>query len=87
LSKVFDASLYFYSLPLSLQRESLYVQQRYYDIDYTDTINRQYNETTVGLELDLLFLHNNTIPLKMEWIYNEDVLDREQIRFILGVPF
>jgi len=87
LSKVFDASLYFYSLPLSLQRESLYVKQRFYDIDFTDSVNRQYNESTIGMEFDLLFLHNTTIPLKVEWIYNEDVIDKEQVKFMLGVPF
>ncbi len=87
LEKVFDGSLYFYSFPLSLQRESLYVKQRFYDIDFTESINRQYNESTVGLELDLLFLHNNTIPLRIEWIYNEDVRDKEQIRVMFGLVF
>jgi hypothetical protein len=87
LAKVFDASLYFYSFPLSLQRESLYLKQRFYDIDFTDSVNRQYNESTVGIELDLLFLHNLTVPLNIEWIYNEDVRDREQVRFMFGLGF
>jgi hypothetical protein len=87
LAKVFDGSLYFYSLPLSLQRESIYLKQRRYDIDFTNSFNQQFNETTVGLELDLLFLHNNTIPMSMEWIYNEDMRDREQGRFLFGVNF
>jgi len=87
LAKVFDASLYFYSLPLSLQRESLYVKQRFYDIDFTDSLNRQYNESTIGMEFDLLFLHNNTVPLRVEWIYNEDVIDKEQMRFMFGLAY
>ncbi len=87
LAKVFDGSLYFYSFPLSLQRESFYLKQRLYDIDFTESINRQYNESTVGLELDLLFLHKATIPLNIEWIYNEDVQDKEQIRFMFGAAF
>jgi hypothetical protein len=84
LAKVFDASLYFYSSPLSLQRESIYMKQRFYDIDFTDSINNQYNESTIGMEFDLLFLHNNMIPLNIEWIYNEDVRDKEQVRFMFG---
>ena len=87
LAKVFDGSLYFYSLPLSLQRESIYLKQRFYDIDFSDSENKQYNESTVGVELDLLFLHNNTIPLNIEWIYNKDVRDKEQIRFMVGTAF
>jgi len=87
LAKVFDGSLYFYSLPLSLQRESIYLKQRLYDIDFSDSENKQYNESIVGVELDLLFLHNNTIPLNIEWIYNKDVRDKEQIRFMFGTAF
>ena len=87
LSTVFDGSLYAYSFPLSLQRESLYAKQRLYDIDFTDSENKQYNETTVGVELDLLFLHNNTIPLNIEWIYNTDVRDKEQFRVLFGGSF
>jgi len=87
LAKVFDASLYFYSLPLSLQRESLYVKQRFYDIDFTDSLNRQYSESTVGMEFDLLFLHNSTIPLRVEWIYNKDVREKEQMRFMFGLAY
>ena len=87
LAKVFDGSLYFYSFPLSLQRESLYLKDRFYDIDFTDRENKQYSESILGIELDLLFLHKATIPLNIEWIYNEDVQDKEQIRFMFGVAF
>jgi hypothetical protein len=87
LAKVFDASLYFYSFPLSLQRESIYMKQRFYDIDFTGSINKQYNESTIGMEFDLLFLHNITLPLNLEWIYNEDVKDKEQVRFMFGLGF
>ena len=84
---VFDGSLYAFSSPLSLQRETLYAKQRLYDIDFTDSENKQYNETTLGTELDLLFLHNNTIPLNIEWIYNTDVQDREQVKIIFKGSF
>ena len=87
LTKVFDASLYFYSLPLSLQRESLYVKQRLYDIDFTDNIQQTHAETIVGAEFDLLFLHKLTVPLGVEWIHNKDVLDPNKIRLTVGGSF
>ena len=61
LAKVFDGSLYFYSFPLSLQREALYAKQRHYDIDFTNTVSKSYDETTVGAEFDLLFIHNSQL--------------------------
>ena len=87
LSKVFDGSLYFYSLPLSLQRETLYVKQRRYEIDFTDTLSKSYDETTLGAEFDLLFIHKLVLPLSIEWIYNKDVLESNRVRFLVGVSF
>ena len=87
LKKVFDGSIYNYSLPLSLQRESLYLKQRLYDIDFTDTLNKKYSETIVGLEADLLFLHTIPIPIRLEYLYNPDVQDREQFRVFVGGSF
>ena len=87
LSKVFDASLYSYSFPLSLQRESLYVKQRVYDIDFSDSVNQQYNETVLGLEADLLFLHKIPVPIAIEYLYNPDVEDDSQIRVVFSGEF
>ena len=87
LAKVFDGSLYFYSFPLSLQREALYAKQRRYEIEFTNTVSRSYNETTVGAEFDLLFIHKLEIPLSLEWIYNKDIRDSNQVRLLFGVSF
>jgi len=87
LKKVFDISIYNYSLPLSLQRESIYFKQRLYDIDFTDRIHKKYNESIVGTELDLLLFHNFTLPLNVEYLYNPDVEDTQQVRFFFGSSF
>jgi len=87
LKKVFDGSIYNYSLPLSLQRESVYFKQRLYDIDFTDSINKKYNETVIGLEADVLFLHKLPIPMSLEYLYNPDVQDKEQFRLLFGATF
>lgn len=87
LAKVFDGSLYFFSFPLSLQRESFYAKQRIYDIDFTNSIQRTYYESLVGMELDLLLFHKLAIPLSLEWIHNKDVLDQEKVRVMFGGSF
>ncbi|CAA6827411.1 MAG: Unknown protein [uncultured Sulfurovum sp.] len=87
LAKVFDGSLYFFSFPLSLQRESLYVKQRRYDIDFSDSIQRTYYERIVGTELDLVLFNKLEFPLRLEWINNEDVVDKDKLRVLIGGSF
>ena len=87
LAKVFDGSLYFFSFPLSLQRETLYAKQRVYDIDFSNTIQRTYYESTVGAELDLVFFNQFLMPLSLEWIHNKDVVDQNKFRVLVGGSF
>ena len=68
------------------QRESLYLKQRVYDIDFADE-NKVYTETTLGLESDFVFFNNFVIPLKFELLYNQDVKDQTQFRVLLGGEF
>ena len=86
LYKVFDTPLYFFSFPLSLQRETLYAKHKFYDFDFGSQ-TKQFHETTVGIESDFLLLHKLPIPLKFEWMYNEDVQDKSQFRVMFGTEF
>ena len=86
LYKVFETPLYFYSFPLSLQRETLYLKQRRYEI----ALNHQdlsFDETVAGVESDLLFFHKVPLPLNLELLYNDKVNDDLQFRFLFGVSF
>ncbi|CAA6811510.1 MAG: Unknown protein [uncultured Sulfurovum sp.] len=87
LAKVFDASYYFYSFPLSLQRESLYVKQRIYDIDFSNTLQKTYYERILGTELDLVLLNKLEFPLRLEWVHNKDVRDKDKLKVLVGVNF
>jgi hypothetical protein len=87
LAKVFDGSLYFFSFPLSLQRETLYAKQRVYEIDFSNTTERTYYESTVGTELDLVLFNKLPIPLSLEWIHNKDVVDQNKLRVLFGGSF
>ncbi len=87
LAKVFDGSLYFFSFPLSLQREAIYAKQRVYDIDFTNAIQKTYYESTLGTELDLVFLNQFTLPMSLEWIHNGEVIDEDKVRIFFGGSF
>ncbi len=87
LAKVFDKSFYFFSFPLSLQREAVYAKQRIYDIDFSNTKQRTYYESTLGTELDLVLFNNLEIPLSIEWIHNKDVVEQNKLRVLLGGSF
>jgi len=87
LAKVFDASLYSFSFPLSLQREAIYAKQRIYNIDFSNTLNKTYYETIVGTEFDLVFLNKFEIPLSLEWVHNKDVIEEDRVKVLLGSSF
>jgi hypothetical protein len=84
--KVFDTPLYLFSVPISLQRETIYLKHKLYDFELPNE-NREYSETTVGLESDILFFHKFTVPIKTEWLYNEDSEDKSLFRIMLGGEF
>jgi len=86
LYKVFDTPLYFFSAPISLQRETIYLKQKFYDFELSNE-NREYSQSTVGLESDILFFHNFTVPIKLEWLYNKDSEDKSLFRVMLGGEF
>jgi hypothetical protein len=86
LYKVLDGSLYSFSSPVSLQRETIYAKYRRYNIDLLSE-NIIYNEATLGLESDLLFLNKFSIPIKTELLYNEDIEDSLIFRVMLGGEF
>ena len=86
LYKTVDTPLYFFSAPISLQRETIYLKQKLYDIDFINE-NKKYSESTLGLESDLVFFNNFVMPIKFELLYNPDVADQTQFRVLLGSEF
>jgi hypothetical protein len=96
VKKQFDGRILFFTFPLSLTREALYMKHRYYDIldfaaadDTSDVQNAHtyYNETTVGATLEMLLLNRLSVPLNFEYIYNPDTKERHNFRFYLGSYF
>ena len=83
LYKTIDTPLYFFSFPISLQRESIYAKYKIYDIDFVNK-NKKYNETTLGVENDLVLFNNFTLPIKFEFLYNPDVKDKSLFRVLVS---
>jgi len=91
LLKVFNFSSYFFTFPLSLQRESLYTKYRHYKVsDFADN-KADINEGTLGFTLSTVLLNSFVFPLTFEYIYNDTdtnlVKDKHQFRVMLGASF
>jgi len=89
LSKVFNFSSYFFTFPLSLQRESVYSKYRYYDITNFADEEFQANELVLGTTLSTVFLNSFVTPISFEYIYNDAVFTQESssFRFMIGSTF
>ena len=89
LSKVINLSAYFFTFPLSLQREALYAKYRYYDLqDYAQ--NRySVNEETLGLTFSTVSFNSLSLPISVEYIHNDAsfIEDTEMFRFLIGSSF
>ena len=89
LYRQFDIRALFFTFPLSLTQEGFYAKQRHYvvqDFDQSSAWSAltHYNETTVGLELEILFFNRLPLPLNFEYIYNDHTQERHSFRFELG---
>lgn len=89
LAKVFNFSAYFFTFPLSLQRESLYIRYRYYDILAFDKTKYNTGETTVGGVLSTVVLNSFEFPLTLEYLHNKAdfILEENSYRFLFGYNF
>jgi hypothetical protein len=89
LAKVFNFSSYFFTFPISLQRESFYTKYRHYEIEAYSTTKYKADEITTGLTLSTVFLNSFTLPLSIEYIYSDAdfVKDKNSVRVLLGASF
>ncbi|QFR49352.1 hypothetical protein FJR48_06270 [Sulfurimonas lithotrophica] len=91
LSSVINFSKYYFTFPLSIQRESIYTKYRYYELKSFSQNRYKMNETTIGISLSLVGLNSFAFPLNLEYIYNDGnsrlIEDSGVFRFILEVNF
>jgi len=88
LAKVFDVSAYFFTFPISLQRESFYTKYRRYSLRTYGDNRYDANEVTAGVTLSTVWLNSFVFPLSIEYIHNDlYFVEEETYRFMLGVTF
>ena len=84
--KVLNLDYYSFTIPLSLRRESIYAKFNYYDMTFLNDKSEDFSEYIMGLNLDLLFLHSNPIPLSFEYIYNDKLEETSRFRVLFDLP-
>lgn len=89
LNKVINLSSYWFTFPVSMQREALYMKYRYYDMQYYDEKRYNFSEITAGLALSTVMLNKGVVPMNFEYIYNDSsfILDDYRFRFTIGLSF
>ena len=91
-SKVLNFSSYWFTFPISLQRESIYTKYRYYDLKkFDETLESvKVNEIMAGLRFDLVFLNSAVMPISFEYYHNDNdqiAKDEHQFKFLIGSSF
>ncbi len=89
VKKVFNFSAYYFTFPISLRREALYLGYNRYEITDFASSKIGVNESTIGLELDTMWLNNIAIPINLEYIYTDDktIADSSVFRIQAGIIF
>jgi hypothetical protein len=87
IKKQFDFYKYFFTFPISLRREAVYLDYNFYQIKDFQDKNTDVNEFIVGLRFDLLILNRAPIPISVEYINNDKAEDREKYRLIFNLDF
>ncbi len=96
IHSVFNGGMYFFSFPLSLQREALFGGYHYYHLKSIGAnVTQKIHEAYAGVRLDTVFLHLFTVPISLKYTYTDDgikkdhfkLVDKERWFFEINVPY
>ncbi len=93
LNKVINLSSYWFTFPLSIQRESLYTKYRYYDLKRLNKLakNITMNEYTLGITFATVVFNSLELPINIEYIYNDDssglVKNSSSVVYSIGIVY
>ncbi|MDQ7067903.1 MAG: hypothetical protein Q9M40_07950 [Sulfurimonas sp.] len=90
LSSVIDLSSYWFTFPLSLQREAIYAKYRYYDVKDFTGFRHSVNEIMAGIRFDMVLLNSFALPLSIDYFHNDNALftnNENQVQISLGITF
>jgi len=85
IKKQFDLPLYFFTFPISLRREALYVSQNHFKASDTNNYSKEFNETIGGVTIEFLLLNKYPLPISAEIIHNDNTLDEVTYRIKLDL--
>ena len=87
LKKVFNLSSYWFTFPLSLQREALYVSHTHYQLNSFSKSQEKVaiDNTKVGVTFATLFLNKLVLPLSVEYTHSKASKDVLQESDSVGV--
>ncbi len=89
VAKVINLSSYWFTLPLSLQRESVYLKYRHYELESFTDVKDNFYEVKAGATLSLVLMNKLQFPLTLEYIYNSNaqIADENKFIFTIGSRF
>ena len=89
LTKVFNYEAYFFTFPISLRRESLYLGYNHYDLEQFNSQRIKLNQSTVGTEFETTILNSFVLPIILEYNYNDEksIANEHTFSFRLGYTF
>lgn len=85
LSSTINLNKYFFTFPLSLNREHIYI--KYNDYTYTRTKENSFDEKIFGITFDTLFIHKLSIPIDIKYVENSISVDDYKIVLSIGASF
>jgi len=89
LKKVINLSSYWFTFPISLQRESIYANFRRYKLEDKTGNNYTPSEATIGMEFRLIYFNKLPLSLFIEQTYSDAwfVKDKKRTRIYFNVSF
>ncbi len=86
----FNNSLYFFTFPISIRRESLYSKYNYYNLSYVQNNTKEIaNEYTLGCMLEILLVNISPLPINFEYTINDnpDIAEESKFNVSIGASF
>jgi hypothetical protein len=91
ISKVFNLAKYFFTFPVSLRREGLFIDYSAYELEpfVAGAEKVTVNETSLGIDLDLLVISKLPIPIELRYVHNdnENIADKDSFRVNVSFTF
>lgn len=85
LAKTFHINSYFSKLPISLRKESVFINYNHFKLKRIKDITIK--EKIIGVKFDILYLHKLPIPTIVKYIKNDSSIDDYKITLSFGVEF